>query len=360
MTRLLVLNPGSTSTKAAVYSDGHCEAKTTIVHYADELEQYSHIMQQYSFRTEAVRGWLFNQGLTRLPFDGIMARGGLLSPIPSGTYLVNDAVLDDLRHCRYGVHASNLAALMADEFSKAWEIPAFIADPVVVDELQDAARVSGHPEIERRSIFHALNQKAAARKAAERLQRTYSGAHLIVAHLGGGISVGAHYQGRVIDVNNALDGEGPMSPERAGTLPVTGLIRHVFRTGIQKEQLYRRLVGQGGLVAHLGSNDGREIEERIVAGDARARQIYDVMAYQIGKEIGRCSMVLRGCVHGIVLTGGLAHSHYLVEKIKHFIDWIAPVIVLAGENELQALAEAGFRVFEANEQARVYPSGRFV
>lgn len=360
MYRLLVLNPGSTSTKAAVFDKGHCSLKTTITHDAAELSQFGHIMEQLAYRKAMVDQWLREEGALEHAFDAVMARGGLLQPIPSGTYPLNERLLTDLRTCRYGTHASNLAAIMAQEYSTQWNVPAFVADPVVVDELQPVARFSGHPNIPRRSIFHALNQKAMARRAAAQLGKAYDQCNLIVVHMGGGISVGAHRRGQVVDVNNALDGEGPMSPERSGTLPVTGLIRHIFRTDVERQQLYRSLVGKGGLVAHLGSNDGRELEQRADAGDEKVSLLLDAMAYQTAKEIGRARMALDGPCDAVVLTGGLAYSKRICHAIIQYTDWIGPHITLPGEHELEALAEAGTRVLSGEEEPRQYPSGRLI
>jgi butyrate kinase len=266
-------------------------------------------------------------------------------------------MLQDLRRGLQGEHAANLGAPIAAEIARmAGDKPAFIVDPVVVDELAPVARISGLPGMERRSIFHALNQKAVARRAARDLGVPYESLNLIVVHLGGGISVGAHQKGRVIDVPNALDGEGPMSPERSGTLPTVSLVQLAFSWRYTLPELSRMVVGRGGLVAHLGTNDAREVERRIAAGDERAELVYRAMAYQVAKEIGRAAAALSGQVDRILLTGGLAHSVRLTGWIQEQVAWIAPVLLYPGEDELQALAEGALRVLCAEEPAKVYGS----
>ena len=360
MYRLLILNPGSTSTKVAIFQDDQCEIKVTVKHDTAELSGFANIMEQLTYRKTMVDQWLKDEGALAQPFHGIMARGGLLQPIPSGTYPLNASLLEDLRHCVYGTHASNLAAIIADAYSRQWNVPAFVTDPVVVDEMEPQARLSGTPGISRRSIFHALNQKAMARRAAQQLGKAYDQCNLIIVHMGGGISVGTHRRGQVIDVNNALDGEGPMSPERSGTLPVTALVRHIFAGGVSRRDLYKSLVGSGGLVAHTGTNDGRELERRANLGEEKAKTLLAVMAYQTAKEIGRAAMALKGHCDAVVLTGGLAYSQLICDAILQYSQWIAPHIVLPGEHELEALAEAGWRVLSGTEAPREYPSGRLM
>lgn len=358
MHTLLVINPGSTSTKIAIYQGENQKYSETLYHTTQELAPFSDISEQHLFRKQTIEEWLKCQGLEKKSLSAIVARGGLLKPIPSGVYRVNDEMLSDLRAARYGKHASNLAALIAHEFAEELDIPAYVVDPVVVDELEPVARISGCPEIPRRSIFHALNQKAMARQAAKELGVSYEHANLVVVHLGGGISIGAHYQGRVIDVNNALDGEGPFSPERAGTLPATKVVEYCFAANLPYKELFRRLVGKGGLVAHLQTNDGRQVEEMIAAGDKTAEFYYHAMAYQISKEIGRAGAVLKGQVDAVVLTGGLAYSKLLTTWIKEYVSYLGRIMVLPGENELEALALGGLRVLMGKEVAKEYPNGR--
>lgn len=351
---ILVINPGSTSTKLAVYQNDQLVQATSLHHTSEELSEFGEVVDQREFRERLIVAWLKEQGLELSSLTAIVARGGLLAPMVGGTYYVNELMVRQLEQGAYGKHAANLAGLIAFDLSRALDIPAFIVDPVVVDELIPIARFSGCPSIERRSIFHALNHKASAQKAADLLERPYNELNLIVAHLGGGISVGAHRQGQVIDVNNALTGEGPFSPERTGTVPTGAMVNYFFNHGYTKPDLIRKYVGKSGLVSHLGTNDLRVIVQRIKDGDERAKFYFQAMAYQIAKEIGRISSVLKGIVDGIVLTGGLAHSPDLVNEIKQHVEFIAPLIVLPGENELEALAFGALRVLTGQEIAREY------
>ncbi len=355
---LLIINPGSTSTKIAVYQGKEVVALENLSHSAQDLKAFPDISDQYLFRKEVIVKWLEEKGIKKDSLTAIVARGGLLQPIPSGVYRVNEAMVADLKEARYGKHASNLAALIGNELSLELKIPSFVVDPVVVDEMWDVARISGCPDFERKSIFHALNQKAQARAYAARINRPYEELNLIVVHLGGGISIGAHKLGKVVDVNNALDGEGPLSPERAGTLPATKVISLFASSDLSKSDLYRSLVGKGGLVAYLGTNDGREIVERINNSDDQAEFYYQTMIYQIAKEIGRAAAVLQGRVDAILLTGGLAYSKLLTTSLEEYISYLGPVVVFPGENEMEALALGGLRVLEGTESAKDYPSGR--
>ena len=278
-----------------------------------------------------------------------------MKPIQGGTYLVNDRMLQDLKSMTYGAHASNLGAPLAVRFAAAaGNAPAFIVDPVVVDELVDEARLSGLPEIPRISILHALNQKTIARRAAADLKKPLSECNFVVSHMGGGISVGAHRQGRVIDVNNALDGEGPMSPERSGSLPVGGLLDLCFDGRHTQREIQKKINGKGGLVAHLGTNDFREAEKRVAAGDPQATLVFEALALQIAKEIGSCAAVLKGVVDAVVLTGGLAFSDALCERISARIAFVGPILRYPGEDEMQALAEGALRVLRNEEPSREY------
>ena len=353
--RLLIINPGSTSTKISVYEDEKSLLEQTLRHSVEELKDFTSIIDQYQFRKEIILETLHGQGINLNKLSAVVGRGGLLKPIAGGTYAVNDLMAEHLKQGLQGQHASNLGGLIAREIANQFNIPAYIVDPVVVDELSDLARVSGMPEIERRSIFHALNQKAVARQAAEELGKEYAEANLIVVHLGGGISVGAHQQGRVVDVNNALDGEGPYSPERAGGLPVGDLVKLCFSGKYTQEEIYKKLVGQGGMVAYLGTNDGRTVQDRVDAGDKDAELIYKAMAYQIAKEVGSCAAALKGDVDAIVLSGGLAYDRqYLTPWIEERVSFIAPVKVYPGEAEMLALALGGLRVLSGREEAQEY------
>lgn len=353
--RLLVINPGSTSTKIAIFENERPLLEQTIYHSAEELEDFPRIVDQYQFRKDIILENLHSQGINLNKLSAVVARGGLLKPIPGGTYGVNDLMIEDLIKGVQGQHASSLGGLIAREIANLFNIPAYMVDPVVVDELCPEARISGMPDISRRSIFHALNQKAVARIAAAELDKDYNEANFIVAHLGGGISVGVHYRGRVVDVNNALHGEGPFSPERAGGLPVGDLVRLCYSGKYTQAELHRKLVGHGGLVAYLDTNDGRVVQQRVEAGDKKAELVYRAMAYQIAKEIGSCATVLKGHVDAIVLSGGLTYDRtYLVPWIEEKVAFIAPVKVYPGEFEMVALALGALRVLIGKEQAQEY------
>ncbi|MDF2631357.1 MAG: branched-chain-fatty-acid kinase, partial [Symbiobacteriaceae bacterium] len=330
--------------------------KEDLRHGAAELATFVHIYDQYAYRKEMILQWMASVGVTPESLTAVVGRGGLLRPIPGGTYRVNDRMLADLKAGHQGEHASNLGAALAWEIAQAaGGKPAFIVDPVVVDELEPVARISGLPTMPRRSIFHALNQKAVARRAAKELGRPYDELNLIVVHLGGGVSVGAHRKGRVIDVNNALDGEGPMSPERAGTLPSLGLVHLCFSWRYTLPEISKMAVGKGGFVAHLKTNDARDVENRAVSGtDPRAEQVFKAMAMQVAKEVGRCAVALHGKVDRIILTGGLARSKPLVQWVTDRTQWIAPVLLYPGEDEMTALNEGALRVLRGEEQAKEY------
>lgn len=351
--RILVINPGSTSTKIALFEGESPVFVETLRHTVEELAPYPEIIDQYDFRKKVILDVLRQKGIDLATLSAVTGRGGILKPIESGVYAVNDIMVNELRESRYGKHASNLGALIAREIANEVGVPSFIADPVVVDELGDLARVTGVPGVERLCRFHALNHKAMARQAAAKLGGKYEEMNLIVVHLGGGISVGAHCRGRVIDVNNALDGDGPFSPERAGGLPTGGFRQMIYRLGDEKK-IYHQLVGGGGLVAYLGTNDAREVERRAEAGDEQARFYYEAMAYQVSKEIGAMAAVMKGDVQGIVLTGGIAHSKMLVSWIRERVEFIAPIVLLPGEFEVEPLAWGTLRVLSGEEQPKVY------
>jgi len=351
---ILAINPGSTSTKIGLFRGTEAIYEQTLRYSNDELAEFPRIIDQYTFRKNSVLQALAQTGISLEQLEAVVGRGGLLKPIPGGVYRVNDAICRDLHLGVQGEHASNLGGLIARDIADELGLPSFIVDPVVVDELDPIARYSGLPELPRHSIFHALNQKAVAHRAATALGKPYEELNLIVAHLGGGITVGAHHHGRVIEVNNGLNGEGPFSPERAGGLASGDLMRMVISGERSEAQWSKRLVGQGGLVAYTGTNDGKEIARRISDGDLEAKNAYDAMAYQVAKEIGSCAAVLCGRVDAVLLTGGLAYDDYFISEISKRIAFIAPVMVYPGEDELMALAEGVFRVLEGHEQAREY------
>ncbi|RXF80851.1 butyrate kinase [Bacillus subtilis] len=352
--RILTINPGSTSTKIGVFHNERSIFEKTLRHNIEELQRFDRIIDQYEFRKNHILETLHEQGINISKFDAVCARGGLLRPIEGGTYVVNDDMIEDLKSGYAGQHASNLGGIIAREIADGLNIPSYIVDPVVVDEMSVLAKVSGMPEIERKSIFHALNQKAVARKAAASLGKRYEKMKMIITHMGGGITIGVHDRGRVVDVNNGLHGEGPFSPERAGTVPAGDLVDLCFSGEYTKEEIMKKLVGTGGLLGYLGTNDAVKVEQMIQGGDEKARFIYDAMAYQVAKEIGAASAALKGEVEAIVLTGGLAYGKSFVSAIRSYIDWISDVLVYPGENELQSLAQGALRVLLGEEQSKQY------
>lgn len=352
--RILVINPGSTSTKMAVFDNDLPIIERTIRHEMEEIQPFKKLVDQKDFRKQLILETLHHEGINLSKLDAVCGRGGLLRPIPGGTYIVNEPMLEELKAGTYGEHASNLGGIIAYEIASGLNIPAYIVDPVVVDEMDEIARISGFALIERKSIFHALNQKAVARKVAKELGKKYEEVSFIVAHLGGGITVGVHKNGRVIDVNNGLHGDGPFSPERAGTVPAGDLVNLCFSGQYYREEIMRKLVGEGGLVAYLGTNNALEVERMIEEGNEKAKLVYEAMAYQVAKEIASQSAVLHGKVDAIILTGGLAYGKEFVRSIQERVEWIADVIVRPGENELQALAEGALRVLRGEEEAKEY------
>lgn len=352
--KILAINPGSTSTKIGIYNDNTESMSENLSHGAEELTQYADIYGQLSYRLGKITDFLEANRMSVNDFQAVVARGGLLKPLASGTYKINQRMLDDLRQARYGAHASNLGALLADALAEPAAMQAFIVDPVIVDELDSVARITGRPEIEKRSIFHALNQKAVAKRFAQSINKKYEELNLIVAHLGGGISVGCHRQGRVVEVNNALDGDGPFSPERAGTMQAEQFASLVIDNCLGKDAVARLLAGRGGLVAHLGTNDAREVEKRIRAGDQGAETVYNAMIYQVARYIAAAAAPVCGKVDYVILTGGIAHSQYLTTRLKEYVAFLAPVVIIAGENELQALAEGALRVMTGAEASLEY------
>ena len=351
---IVVINPGSTSTKVAIYEDENQKFSENMFHSELEIAKYSHIVEQLDFRKEIILNFLSNRNINLSSIQAVVGRGGLLKPVSGGTYRVNDKMLIDLKRGVQGEHASNLGGILAAEIASQVGIPAFIVDPVVVDELDEVARLTGIPEIKRRSIFHALNQRSCARLAAEKLGRSYGDINLVVAHLGGGISISAHKKGRVIDVNNALNGEGPIAPERAGTLPAWDLIELALSGRYSKGELKKKITGRGGMVALLGTNDMKKVMERIKKGDKKAKLVFSTMAYKVAKEIGACAAVLSGEVNAIVISGGLAYCKEFIEEIKSYVSFIAKIFVFLGEDEIKALALGALRVLRGEEKAREY------
>lgn len=352
--KILVINLGSTSTKVAVYDAEKLLFSESINHPAEELKQYKAIIDQYELRKSTILGVLSAKGLSLDDIDGVASRGGNMKPIPGGIYAICPAMIDDMKSGKFGQHPNMCGGIVAYAIGKERGIPALTVDPPTVDEMCVSARYSGIPQIRRQSSFHALNQKATARKIAARLGKGYEDVNLIVAHLGGGISVAAHRNGKVVDVNNALDGDGPFSPERAGTLPAGDLVKLCFSGDYSREQALKLVQGGGGLVAYLGTTSGLEIEKRITEGDAVAAEVFEAMSYQIAKEIGACATVLEGGVDAIALTGSLAYSTRLVESLKRKVSFIAQVLLDPGENEMDALAAGAMRYFNGEEELSLY------
>lgn len=334
--KVLVINPGSTSTKLAVYDENGALWKESISHPAKELAGFRHVNEQYDYRCRHVEEALRNVGIPP-KFDAIMARGGLLKPTPGGVYRINEQIKHDLWNADRE-HASNLAAWIADEIAVKVGCPSFIADPVVTDELCDLARVTGIPGIQRISVFHALNSRAVSRKYATRAGRKYEDLNLVVAHMGGGISVSAHRHGRVIDVNNALDGEGPFSPERAGTIPAGQLADLCFSGKYTPKEIRKMLNGRGGLFAHLGTTDVQSIVRWAHAGAKNHKTVLDAMLYTIAKQIGAMHVALHAQTDAVILTGGIAYNEYCVSTLRKWIEGLAPIEVFPGEDEMEALA----------------------
>ncbi len=352
--KILVINPGSTSTKIAVFSGEKQVFQKNISHSLKDIARYERIIDQYDFRKNIIIKELEQANINLNEFDAIVGRGGLLKPIESGTYGINETMIKTFKNGEYGEHASNLGGMIAYNIGKQSGIPSYIVDPVVVDEMEPLARLSGMPELKRISIFHALNQKAVGRKAAEDLGKKYEEINLIIVHLGGGISVGAHKKGRVIDVNNALNGDGPYTPERTGGLPSWPLIEFALSGKYNTNELKKKIKGKGGVVAYLGTNDMRKVEEKVLNGDSGYRLIFEGMAYQVAKEIGGLSAVLKGEVDAIVLTGGLAYSEIFVEWIKDRVGFISKILIYPGEDEMRALALGCLRVLTGKEKAKKY------
>ena len=354
MYNLLIINPGSTSTKVAVYQDEQKLMEGTIRHSGEELDAYSSIYGQLSFRKELILKLLQEKDIDLKSIGAVVGRGGMLRPIEGGTYAVNQAMLDDLRIGVQGQHASNLGGIIAHEIAESLNVPAFIVDPVVVDEMDPVARISGFPEIKRRSIFHALNQKAVAKRYARESSQKYEDLNLIVAHLGGGVSVGVHKYGRVVDVNNALDGEGPFSPERSGGVPIGDLVRLCYSGEATLDEMQKRIVGEGGFMAFLNTNDVRTVTKLCERGNEDCRLKFEAFIYQVSKEIGSCATVLCGNVDAIILTGGIAYGKEVTDAIQERVSYIGPIIVYPGEDEMLALAQGALRVLCQEENVKIY------
>ena len=352
--RILTVNPGSTSTKIAVF-DGEEEIfSETLRHSAEELAVYDTVADQWDFRRALVLNALEEHGLNLGSMNAIACRGGLLRPIPSGTYTINDAMLKDCREGHLGHHASNLGALIGHEIERDTGIPAFVVDPPSVDEMCAEACYSGHPIVRRTSLFHALNQKAVARRYAKETGRRYEDLRLVVCHMGGGISVGAHVKGKVMDTENAFGGEGPFTPGRAGSMPVNEIIKLSFSGKYTQEELMDMMTRTGGMYAYAGTTSVRDLEQRAAQGEENVQELLEAFCYQVSKEIAAMAAAMNGRVDQILLTGGIAYSEYITSRLRERTEWIAPVTVYPGEDEMLSLAQGVLRVLEGKESAREY------
>ncbi len=352
--KILIINPGSTSTKIGVYEDETQLMEGTLRHSTEEISKYASIYEQKDFRKEVILDLLKEKNIDLSTIDVVVGRGGLLKPIPSGTYATTPELLEDLKIGKQGQHASNLGGILAKEIADQINVPSYIVDPVVVDELQDVARVSGHPLMPRTSIFHALNQKAVAKRYAKEVGKNYEDLNLIVVHMGGGVSVGAHKNGRIIDVANALDGDGPFSPERSGALPAGALMKLCFSGKYTEKEVAKMINGNGGFNAVLGTNDMRDVIKMANEGDETAKLYMDAFHYQLCKEIGAMAVVLKGKVDQIILTGGIAYGRETTDVMIEQVDFLAPVTIYPGEDELLALAQGALRVMTGEETAKDY------
>jgi butyrate kinase len=359
--KILAINPGSTSTKIAVFHNARPVFLKNIQHNPENLQSFPEIVDQFEYRKDIILHELEESHIDISKIEAVIGRGGLIKPISSGVYAINEALLNDLKQGYQGEHASNLGGLIAKNLADQLKISnAFIADPVVVDEMQDIAKLSGHPNFSRKSIFHALNHKATGRAYAQLVGKNYEDLNLIIAHMGGGVSVGAHKKGRVIDVNQALDGSGPFSPERSGGLPAGELVETCFSGKYSKKEIHEWIIGKGGMYAYLKTNSAYEVELMAQDGNKLYRLIQDAMAYQIGKEIGSLAAVLHGEIDAIILTGGIAHNTMVVEYIKAMVSFMAPVVIYPGEDEMHSLAKNALYVLQGKIRTKTYDESNFV
>lgn len=350
----LIINPGSTSTKIGVFEDETLLFEETLRHSTEEIAQYASIVDQKDFRKDIIVNLLAEKDFDIKSLNVVVGRGGMLKPIPGGTYAVTDDLLEDLKIGKQGQHASNLGGILAREIGDSIGVPSYIVDPVVVDELMPTSRYSGVPELPRTSVFHALNQKAVAKRYAKEKGVPYDSLNLVVVHMGGGVSVGAHKNGRVVDVFNALDGDGAFSPERAGSVPSGALIKMCFSGQYTEKEVYKKIVGGGGFNAYCGTNDMRDVEKMANDGDAHAIEVRDAFIQQMAKDIGSMACVLCGKVDQIIVTGGIAYDKAVVAGLKEHCEWMAPFTVYPGEDELLALTQGALRVMNGEEEAKEY------
>lgn len=350
---ILTINPGATSTKFAVFNGEQPIFKTTVEHSVEDLKHFERVFDQYQYRLELITEALDKAGIEQQDLKAVVGRGGLLKPVNGGVYLVNELMLSDMKKAERGEHASNLGCVMAYNMACKLGLPSFIVDPVSVDEMDEVATVSGHPEMARTSLAHTLNMKAVARKVAKKMGKKYEEVNFIVAHLGTGVSVAPHKKGRMVDVSNGKD-EGAFAPDRCGTLPVGQLVKLCYSGKYTYSQMQKMIFGKGGIYAYLGTTDIREVEAIAAEGNAQASLIIDALSYQVAKEIGAMCAVLAGEVDSIILTGGIAHSKRITGEISRRVSFIAPVVIVPGEEELESLALGALRVLRGEEQARKY------
>lgn len=351
---IIVINPGSTSTKMALFRGKERIAEANVTHASEQLAAFDNVTDQLELRMKGIEEWLSSQKISEKKVVAVAGRGAPLRPLEGGVYRINDKMLDDLHHMKYSNHASNLGAIIADYLGKEYRVPAIIVDPVTVDNFGDYARVSGIPEIERKSRAHALNIKEICRRTAEGRGKKLEDCRFVAVHMGGGISVTAVEGGRIVDANDALLGMGPFSPDRCGALPIGSLVKLAFSGKFTEKELTDKLARKSGLLAYIGQSDLRKVEEMIRGGDEKARLYFDAMAYQIAKEIGACAVVLKGKFDGIILTGGMANSKMLVDILRSYISFLGEVIVVPGEFELEALAAGAVRVLQGAEIPKEY------
>lgn len=352
--KILVINPGSTSTKIGVFEDTTLLFDETLRHSTEEIAKYPTVIDQKDFRKDIIVSFLKEKNFDIKSLNLIVGRGGLLKPIPGGTYEVTDDLIVDLKSCVRGEHASNLGGILAREIADEIGVKSYIVDPVVVDEMEEVARLSGLPDVPRTSIFHALNQKAVAKRYAAETGKAYEDLNLIVVHLGGGVSVGPHKNGKVIDIFNALDGDGAFSPERAGSVPSGGLVKLCYSGKYTEKEMMKKLVGNGGFNAYLGTNDMREVNKLVESGDEKAKLVREAFIYNLSKNIGAMAAVLCGKVDQIIVTGGIAYNEWVINELKKYCGWIADFTVYPGEDELLALAQGGLKVYNGEETAKIY------
>lgn len=352
--KMLIINPGSTSTKTALFDGNEKLSDEVVRHDPTELGKFDNVADQFAYRMEAIDLWIDSLNLEDGDLKAVVGRGAPVKPLEGGSYAISEQLLEDLRTAKYSNHASNLGALMAHHLAERYSVPSLISDPITVDNFTDIARVSGVPEIERKCRVHALNIKEVCRREAAKLGKSLEEVSFVAVHMGGGVSVASLKKGRVVDVNDALLGMGPYSPDRAGALPIGGLVKLCFSAKLTEKELVTKLSKQSGLVAYLGKADLRDVEKMIECGDEKAELYFNAMAYQIAKEIGSAATVLAGDFEAIILTGGMANSERLVKEIKKYISFLGKVTVLPGEFEMEALAAAGVRYLTGEEELKTY------